>query len=127
MKSITYGAFACAVLAAGCATPQMNLDQARQWASGLSEWDTCYVSASPRFNGNAKQAAYETILRRRTDCAPHSPTVAARINADNQANQQQMATGLWLLNASRPQAAPMPRTTYCRTVWVGNGYNTVCD
>lgn len=49
-----------------------------------------------------------------------APDLVQRSSMDNG------ALGLMLLRAAQPK--PMPsQTTHCRTVYVGGGYNTVCD
>lgn len=128
MRKLT---MAVAVVLAGCVSPPMSIERARTLAHSLQDWDLCYLAASPRTPAVSRQAVNETLAWRSTNCAPYASTVQTRVQADMQAAAQssaaQTATGLWLLNAGRPQAAPMPNPVRCRSVFVGGGLNTICD
>lgn len=85
------------------------------------EWEVCYVAVS----GNGpRAAANQAIQARGINCNQHMPMVQARMARD----AGNAALGASLLRAGQPQPVPMPaHPVNCRTVWVGGGYNTICD
>lgn len=101
MKKILLAAAAVIALA-GC----QSLDQLRALAPQQSDYEICRAMVLGGPSPFMKQAAAEERDRRRLDCTPHM----AAISVQQQASAASMASGLQLLQMSRPQpvlAAPL--------------------
>lgn len=120
----------CAAIGAaflvGCAAP-MSIDHARAIAANSPEWELCYVAISGRGQQTLRQAVYESMQARRTDCNKHAPIVQAKLAQDAQNSAAQAAIGLQLMRAGQAKPAGQTAPVYCRSVPVGGGVNTVCD
>lgn len=93
---------------AGCVT------MSPQQMSAQSNWDVCRFTMGGPHSGVAE----DERIRRRLDCTPYYPAIAAKLQAENDAINSLLA---------KPPRRPLPRSTYCRTVRNGDVYNTVCD
>lgn len=116
-------AICCAgILLAACAAPPHI--QAQQYSSPV----LCYGV----YAGNSQQQIYarQELLNRRFNCTDQDREAGrlewAAIQGRRQAEaDRDLATGLYLLNQSRP---PPPKPVVnCRTVYTGNVAQTVCN
>lgn len=109
--------FSVALALTGC----QSVDQLRALAPQQSDYTICTSLVS--MNPNMRQAAGEEMARRRLDCRPYGPAIAAQ--------QQQINNGVTLLQASQPQPvmAPMPAQSVICTSRPGPGgtATTVCQ
>lgn len=123
---------AAAIALVGCST--LTPERARVMAQATPDWELCYVMLSSKFPRVAREAVTDEATRRRVDCNQHLQMVMLKMQDDQARSAQSpadIANGLRLIEASRAKPAPMPapawQQTKCRSVWVGNVLQTVCD
>jgi hypothetical protein len=104
--------------------------RARELAVGAQDWELCYVAITGKGGPVLRDAVNVVMGERRTDCRQHLGMVQTKIAADGAASarsQTDLQQAMILLQAAQPKPAPGTKPVYCRTVYVGGGYNTVCD
>lgn len=111
----------------GCAvySPAESLAMARN----SPDWELCYVAVSGRGQQNIRQAVYQVMQERRTDCNQHAALVQAKMAQDSARSSANAAAGLMLMQAGRAQPAPPQPAVQanCRTFNRGGYLQTVCD
>lgn len=96
-------------------------------ARNSPDWELCYVAVSGRGQQSIRQAVYQVMNERRTDCNQHTGLVQAKMQQDAANSAASTAAGLMLLQAGRPQPAPMSTGANCRTFNRGTYLQTICD
>lgn len=110
----------------GCAV--MTLDQAMPLARNSPDWELCYVAVSGRGQQALRQAVYQVMRERSTDCSQHAALVSAKLGQDAASSAAQTQLGLQLLQAGRNRPTPAPAAPVtCRSFDRGTYIQTVCN
>lgn len=116
----------------GCVAP-MQPGQAQAITDSAADWELCYIAVTGQGQPALRQATYNTMRARKTDCNQHVGMVQAKIAADSAKSardQADIAQGLRLLGASRGQPATPSQSSGGATAFLKreyeSGFNRIC-
>lgn len=93
------------IFLAGCAT---SVETANRLASGMPDWELCYVTLDYEYSANMRAAAQDAIRYRRVNCAEHASMIQAKQASDSAhtaKSLQMIQFGQQLMNQPRLPAA----------------------